>query len=522
MKAKFHKGGARGAATLRHLGGIKNDVRREYGIYPTMVRRLGDRQVRSDLLADLMLVMLISLAFASFCISKDGGLDMYMSSFLPMLGVVTGFFVVTETLRGSRVICFGTSTLILAGMAIQIILKITAGNSDELSADDLIQYAVISLVFALAVLPILRYMCSDKVNRGGVVFFLNITIVMLYLALLALGRTINSTRAWICIGGFQFQMTEPIKCISLMTMALAFMDKSKTHDERLINATITLILNAMFLVVINEFGTLFILGLTFFFLALGFQPQLKKLAMVTGVLILAAALILLVCYGCYVYRYGPPHAAETAETEVVEEVTEAPTEAPTEAEAETDAEAEEEESIIDKITSLGAKIYNKFSDRVDIFFHPENVDPNKEGYQAKKANEALVLSNWLGSAAEVSIPVAESDYVFCYLILKMGVLFGLAILVILLAMLLQGVLTGLANTTGAEGAVAVAFIFAIVAQSLIAAASSTGYFMTIGLPFPFLASGGSATLVNYTMIVFVLYATRQRSLAPAGECPRKE
>jgi cell division protein FtsW (lipid II flippase) len=95
----------------------------------------------------------------------------------------------------------------------------------------------------------------------------------------------------------------------------------------------------------------------------------------------------------------------------------------------------------------------------------------------------------------------------------MGVVFGILVLLILLNMLVTGAVGCLRNTNSGEAAVGLAFLFGIVVQSVIAAASATGYFITIGLPFAFLAEGGTATLTNYTMAVFILYVTGCHTLA---------
>ena len=519
QQARLHIGA--GLVHLFHaLGAIRSELVQEYQLFPAAARQLRRPDVHRNVIMDVMLMFLISIAMAGFCISRDGGLDLYMSAFLPMLGVTTVFFLFTEAFHSSRSICLAVTFLILTGVAIQIILMLSAGYSEDLSADKLVLFAVVSILFALAVLPILIYLSGSHPKRSNVIIFLNIATVLLYLALLVFGRTVNSTRAWIVVGSFQFQMTEPIKVVSLITLALCFRNEDKPYDKRLLSALITLAINGCFLLVINELGTLCVLGITFFCLGLFYQPSVRKLLGIVALLFAAAALVLMICGKCYDIK-NPPVEETTIETtvETIQESVEA-TEAP--------AETDEEPSMADKVVSLGAKIYNKFKLRFDLLLDPDSVDPNNGGYQNRKAQESLILSNWFGSAVEVYIPVAESDYVFCYLILKMGVCFGITVLALMILILFQGIIGGMANTTGAEGAVAVAFVLAMVIQSLLAAASATGYFITIGLPFAFLADGGSAILTNYTMVIFILYATRQITLrchqAMAAQAPihRKE
>ena len=170
-------------------------------------------------------------------------------------------------------------------------------------------------------------------------------------------------------------------------------------------------------------------------------------------------------------------------------------------------EKKEEKSLAEKAISLGDKIWRKFKLRVDLVLHPDTVDPLDGGYQTAKAQNALSLSTALGSRYEVDIPVVQSDYIFTFLVLKMGVVYALIVLMAMLLMLVTGLQGCLANPKSAVAAVGVAFTLGMVIQSLIAAASATGAFIVIGLPFSFLSDGGTAAVTNYMMAVFIIYAT---------------
>ena len=427
---------------------------------------------------DMILVFLISIALACFCNIKEGGPDLYMETFLPMMGVLTIIILFTEALGCSRQIALSVAVLILTGVTIQIVLRLPVSGDTADAARDLVLYAMISILFAIAVLPIMCAVTSGRMDTRRTVQFLNLMMIGMYLFLLAFGRTHNGTTAWIGIGGMEFQLTEAIKVVAMLNMALAFQDRTMEGNRRLRLAVITLGINGVFLLAVNELGTLCVLGVVFFALGVSFLPKLRRLMVIVIGLAAAAALVLLVCRYCYLMKYPDPETMEAAD--------------------------------VNGVVDLCARIYGKFELRMDLLLDPDSVDPNNGGYQIRKARESMVLSKWLGSAAEVAIPVAESDYVFCYLILKMGVVFGVTVLILLLSMLLTAVRECLRNPIGAEGAVGYAFMLGIVVQALLAAASSTGYFLTVGVPFAFLANGGSATLTNYAMVIFVLYATRLR------------
>ena len=465
-----------------------------FNIYPAMLSRLKEPAVRVRVLRDVGLLLLVSTALACFCVTKDGGMDLYMSTFLPMLFVLTALFVFTETLESSRAIAFCTSILILTGMTLQILLMLPGSEESPPSAYSLVSHNIISLFFATAALPVMRWLLTE-INHRLLTRILVGTLLVLYLVLLVFGSTYNSTRAWISVGGFNFQMTEVTKMVTLMAYAVVFVNPGIPHHTRLNQALGILLLNGVFLLVINELGTLCVLGAVYMLMAMIYQPSLKRLAVTVALSAVAAAMVLFLCFLCYQAKHPIPEADPEAATEAVE--------------VEVEAEEEAETITLNPVAELGAKIYGKFQLRMAVILDPDSVDPDDGGYQARKAKESLVLSNWFGSALEVFIPVAESDYIFCYLLLKMGVCFGIAVLLMLLCILVNALEGCLKTASPLEGAVGLAFVLAIVTQAVVAAASSTGYFITIGLPFAFLASGGSAMLTNYTMMFFLIYAVRR-------------
>ena len=92
--------------------------------------------------------------------------------------------------------------------------------------------------------------------------------------------------------------------------------------------------------------------------------------------------------------------------------------------------------------------------------------------------------------------------------MKMGMIFGILVIVLLLVMLCMGSMGCLKNRNNAEASVGLAFLLAITLQSLVAAASASGLFIMIGMPFAFLAEGGSASVMNYVMVMYLLYVIR--------------
>lgn len=475
-----------------------------------IARALSNREVLSRIAVDMLVVVLVSDLLAVFAGSSIGGLDIYMSTFLPMLGVMLALFAFTEAVNGSRVLAVITGILILTGVLLQALLKL---SNDTPSASELVIFAAISMGTGMIGCVVLR-MFSESFQRKPAVQLLSLAVLGIYAVLLVFGKDVYGTKAWLIVGGFSFQLTELTKVLTLLIYGLVFTDTDLTPDQRLKQALIILVVNGVALLMVNELGTLCILGLTFFLMGWIYLPDVRKLVALALVLVVMASAVLGVCYLCSMALHpaADPEATEAIEPTASTEATEATGET---AAAETapatepsgDGEKKEEKNLVEKALSLGDKIWRKFKLRVDLMLNPETVDPLDGGYQTAKAQNALSLSTLLGSHYEVDIPVVQSDYIFTFLVLKMGVLYALIILMVLLMMLVTGMQGCLANPVPGVAAVGVAFTLGMVVQSLIAAASATGSFIVIGLPFSFLSDGGTAAVTNYMMAVFIIYAT---------------
>lgn len=500
---------------------VADGFKRNLSFYLGQLGEFGSRRTLISLVSDLLIVGLISLSMAVYSSSKQGGLDLYMSTYLPMLGVMLLIFWFVETLRGSRLLAFSCALIIYTGITLQIFLKLPV--EDHTAASEMVIFAVVSLCAGMVAVPLIRLFCCE-LRRDLSIKLLNVIVVGLYMVLLLFGRSINGTKAWLYIGSMSFQLTEVTKIVSCAIFALEFTNdnvkvkgeamKRNISNAKLMQALVTLAINGVFLLVINEFGTLVVLCLVFFVLALAYLSDLKRLMLLIMVGVILVAAVLGVCFLCYTVKY--PNGEEAAQTEpATEAVTEAATETGTEASApaetgEPTTEAGDGEAAASKgniVVNQGARIYKKFKLRMDLLLRPETVDRNAGGYQTHKALAAVMLSGWLGSKYEVSIPVVASDFIFAYLLMKMGILFGIIVIVLMLSVLINGSLSCLRNKDTALGSVGFAFTLCMVFQSLIAAASASGQFIMIGIPFAFLAEGGSSSLVNYAMLLFILYAT---------------
>ena len=237
-----------------------------------------------------------------------------------------------------------------------------------------------------------------------------------------------------------------------------------------------MLLHAANLFIINELGTLIILSIAFFALAVTYISSGKKLVF----LFLSFVALILLAYGFCSFCNKLVMNGKDG-----------------------------------KFLELGASIYDKVHLRLDLFIHPETLDPYGAGYQAARANEALSISGWFGSPFQRSVPVVESDYVFIYICQRMGIIAGIGVTIILLIMLLTAIPASLGSCINpTEGAIGMSCIVTIVMQSLLSAASAIGLIPTIGISMPFIGKGGSSVVVAMTMAMIALWTMRSNIQFP--------
>lgn len=486
-----------------------------YGVYGELWRRCTRRENLLATVGEMVLIIGASFGMAWLCNYSNGGVDLYMTTFMTVMYVLVVLVLFARCVDGARGIYLPCCVMILCGIALATLLHLSpmaAVASNHIGPpDDSVKFQVIALILGLAAFPLIRMVCQAK-NRSAWVIILNLVIIGMYILLRVVGKEINGAKNWIIIGGFSFQVSEVTKTLSAAAFALTLTNGRMSEKARFWWTTFTMAVNGLFLLISNEFGTLLVLCVVYVGLCLVYQKKLGRLITVIVAASIVAACGLTIAYRCYYItpKKAPMTVQVTAITEESPAFAKNHTYTPVE-----DWEAPEKEKKPAAQTEFYIKAggyYKKFQDRFLVFVDQEKVDMEKEGYQWKMAREALVISDWMGSPYDVAVPVARSDFIFSYLIVRLGMLFGFGILLMLAIMICVGTIRSLKNTSPGEASVSLAFVLTMVGQSLIAAASATGNFAIVGIPFVFLAYGGSATMMNYVMLIFMIYATRRETL----------
>lgn len=481
-----------------------------FSALPSRGRRFTKRDNVRLILITFLSTVIIALVLSLLCSLKQGGLDLFMTAMIPFSVVSMIFFLFMIFYESSLPYAASSVILIMLGFAFQTMLQLPAKEDVAPAVTSLVINAALGVALGLIALPFLFWIFTKMDKKAAVILLLAASAV-LYLLLLAAAPSISGTRAWLYIGGRSFQITEITKILAVMGIAAAFTDEKIPHTRRLVYALLTLLVHAVCLILINELGTLVVISIVFVTLGFAYLPKLREFIITLIIGITGIALLVGASMYCYRIYYGEPETTAVSE------------EAAEDAEYEDDAEEAEAPAehgaLYNKIVGKAANIFYKIRLRFILVLDPDSVDPYGDGYQSAMARRALWVTNWFGTRDdfEQHVPVIESDYIFLYVLMKTGIAGALLIVSLLIFMLFITVIKAAKTPHTGEGAVSIGFTCCIVVQSVITAASSVGLIPTVGLTFAFLSDGGSATVVNYLMTFFILFAMRRELPAAKRE-----
>ena len=505
------------ASLLSDIKNEKNNIRKAFPSFASDVavrsRTVITRQNIRGLLINFLAVVLIGLVVSLLCSLKEGGMDLYLTVMLPFIAICLFQFGVTSLYNSSIRYTTLTVILIFLGASLQIMLMLPV--KDASGAYKLAIFAGVGTAAGLIGVPLLNYVFNYMNKRLAALLTL-CGAGFLYLLLLVAAPNISGTKAWLVIGSVSFQLTEVTKVLAVITFACIYTDRGITPFRRLIYAVAVLAVHAGALVLVNELGTLVVISIIFVVLGFAFLPSAKGLFAVVLAGLLCVAALVGFSYKCYQLWYETPAQTETEQTDAAElpegEKAAESAVSPTETAAQTTKPQKTHGRLYNKVVGKAANVFYKIRTRFMLVLDPGSIDEYGEGYQAKMARKAMLVTGWLGTseAYEQNVPVIESDYIFLYVLMKIGVVGAFIVLAMLIAMMMETTIRVASGGKVTETAAAIGFICCIVVQSIITAASSAGLIPTVGLTFAFLSDGGSATVMNYIMTYFIIYAMRRQ------------
>lgn len=404
---------------------------------------------RKNLGVNLLFITALEGTFILFLLSKSA-LKYYQSLIIPLALVSLGILCVSESRKCDRILTVSWILILHIGMTLQTLSAPKTYHSRLL---------ILLLSGAAAVMiPFLYSKIKGQIFRNPLRFYhmCNVLSAVLYLILLIFGRAVQGTKAWLMVGGISLQLTEVTKLLAAAAIAVIVCDKTLySVSKRYLLALACTAGHGVFLLAVNELGTLLLIGIAFavmVFLSLPGKYTCINVAMFLGLAVLG----ILTLVGIQKMSHGTPPS-----------------------------------SVLGKAAAIAQKLDTRWK----VFLNPQ-TDPYGAGYQACTAANAVKISGLFGAGKlsdGIKVPVADSDYAFVTLLTHMGLVFGILTLLLYLLLLLRGIETAIA-AEGYERNLIAVFTILIFAQAMIMTAAATGFFVVTGIGTPFLSTGGSSAV----------------------------
>lgn len=171
-----------------------------------------------------------------------------------------------------------------------------------------ISYAYITIIhtfaaaFAAGVLLLYKYVIKKRllITKEGyrkAIIVTGSAILLMLLMLLTVGSSINGAKLWISIGGMTLQLSEIIKLLFYILLALIYNSNAPTK-QKLFVGLIALGVTSLFLVLLNEFGTVMLMVIVYS-IALFTQVSDKYALLIIGGFALIIGAVLLIVFGTH-------------------------------------------------------------------------------------------------------------------------------------------------------------------------------------------------------------------------------
>lgn len=365
------------------------------------------------------------------------------------------------------------------GMALQVSLH--PANANELKVFCLLAFA--GCICTVIVFALLRVLPQTLIYN-----FCVAASAISFVFLRVFSKPINSTYAWVSVGGHSFQLTEVVKLILIIGFSAAVTNEAWREGMRFRAALLLLAVCTGGFFMVNELGTLLVCILDFGVMAILYCSvkyifSLFAFGALTGGVGYA---FLKLCSGLQ-NPAGP--------------------------------------------FRLGQLVYRKLAVRLHYFGISDfstlsSKEVSSSGYQAYTTWRSLLLARPMGASPyRVSTPVGDSDLILCTLANRGGwiclllALFG-TFLLIIASLLLSTRCGGWLSCVGSGAGCAVGLCGLI---NLF----STASLLLIGVQFPFVGAGGSSFISSWAAVTLLLCSmipTRQgsRELLAASQITKED
>lgn len=320
------------------------------------------------------------------------------------------------------------------------------------TAAEVIRHHVFAVV--AGVLGAISYYFLAQLEPRCTVRLLNTLTVILSIALL-FSSARHSAKNWLSIGGGSIQGTEITRLLAVVCAARICTMPEKSSKQRTVRVFQTLFLHLGFLVLVNELSIAVVVFVTIIILLLLSVQQVRWTVIGVAVTALWGYITFLVCKLCYQLGGGG-------------------------------------------ILGGGGLIYSKIIKRLS----PEQA---ADSYQIDQARQALLLSRWFGSGADIYFPARDTDFVLLSVIKTFGYSFFFVILLLMFGLLVLGLIH--AEDSSFPGVLALTCIVSLEIQFICNAASALSIGPIMGITCPFLSLGGTSLVVTFFFCGVLLAAS---------------
>lgn len=302
-------------------------------------------------------------------------------------------------------------------------------------------------------LAAIAYYFLAQLEPRCAVRLLNTLSIFIYVALL-FTTAHHGTKNWFSFSGSSVQGTELTRLLAVISIARACTMPEKSDRPRTMLVFETIALHLLSLVFVNELATAVVIFLTGIVLLLLSVRQLRWTALGLGVTSLAGYIVYLTCKLCFQLGGGG-------------------------------------------IFKGGILIYSKIIKRLS----PEQA---ADSYQIDQARQALLLSRWFGSGADIYFPARDTDFVLLSVIKTFGYSFFFVVILLMFGLL---VLALLHADQSFPGQLALTCIVTLEIQFICNAASALSIGPIMGITCPFLSLGGTSLVVTFFFCGVLLAAS---------------
>lgn len=311
-------------------------------------------------------------------------------------------------------------------------------------------------VFAVGAgfLGAISYYFLAQLEPRCTVRLLNTLSVFIYVALL-FSSARHSAKNWLSIGGGSIQGTEITRLLAVVCAARICTMPEKSSKQRTLMVFSTLFLHLAFLFFLNELSIAVVVFVTIIILLLLSVQQVRWTVIGVAATALGGYTTFLVCKLCYQLGGGG-------------------------------------------ILKGGSLIYSKVITRL----HPEQA---ADSYQIDQARQALLLSRWFGSSADIYVPAGDTDFVLVSAIKTFGYSFFFVVILLMFGLLLLALLH--AEDSSFPGLLSLGCILTLEIQFYCNAASALAIGPIMGITCPFLSLGGTSLVVTFFFCGVLLAAS---------------